>query len=283
MDKAKKKKLPFLDIDDINKNFDFLRNEINLISSRMGDLGLEYVNKISGQFISLNNDLFFRLRNSIQYRLGAILLHFTLLLDIQMNFQERIDEDPFNQEESIKWMILGAEQQYALFDSIVFHIISLFDYLGNLIDYILGGKSQSRLKWNGVIHLSYDNKSSLSKLPIKNVLQKLHSDFINILYNHRSDLIHYKMDFGDSSYSIDLNKGKAKLRIEAPHRFTKNFKELKKIAQENKISINYAIDWLIRKSIEATKEIINSIFTTMEENRKVPKEKEIFLFKKKDS
>ena len=283
MAKEAKKKLPYLDIDDVNKSFEDIQKEINLISNSMIGLGLEYVNKMSGQFKSPKNDVFFKLRNSIQYRLGAILFHFTLLLDIQKRFQHRIDRDPFNNEESIKWMILGGEQQYALFDSIVFHIISLFDYLGNLIDYILCGKSQSRLKWNGVIKLSYDNNSSLSKISIKNIIQKWHSNFIDVLYNHRSDLIHYKMDFGSSSYTIDLGKGKANLRIEAPHRFMTNFKELKKISEDNKVGINYAVNWLIKKSTVATTEIINSIFLEMEENRKVPKGKEIFIFKKKDT
>ena len=62
-----------------------------------------------------------------------------------------------------------------------------------------------------------------------------------------------------------------------------SFKELKKISEENKVGINYAVNWLIKKSIEATTEIINSIFLSMEENRKVPKGKEIFIFKKKDT
>lgn len=277
-----KKKLPFLDIQDKEKSFDHIRTEINFISNRMVGLGLEYINKVSGQFKSTNNDHFFRLRNSIQYRLGAILFHFTLLLDIQNRFQSLIDKDPFNKEESIKCMVLGSEQQYSLFDSIVFHIISLFDYLGNLIDYIFCGKFQSRLKWNGVIKISYTNNSAISKLELKNIIQKWHSNFINILYSHRSHLIHYKMDFGAISFTLDLGKSKAKLRIGAPHLFLKNFRYLNEKFNEYKIGINYATDWLINQSLEATKEIINSISVSMEENRKIPKEKEIFIFKKND-
>src|ERR1035437_7617580 len=140
MGKVAKKELPLLEIKDIEGNFEEIHKDINFISNYMNGLGLDYINKISGQFISPKNDTFFKLRNSIQYRIGAVLLHLTLLLDIQQRFQERIDKDPFNQEQSIKWMILGRDQQYSIFDSIVFHIISLFDYLGNLIDYLFGGK-----------------------------------------------------------------------------------------------------------------------------------------------
>ena len=83
------------------------------------------------------------------------------------------------------------------------------------------------------------------------VLQKWHSQFINVLYDHRSDLIHYKMDFGASEYIIDLGKSKANLIIESPHRFINNFKELKKLSAVNQISINYSVEWLIKKSMAA--------------------------------
>lgn len=268
-----KQKLPWLDVMDLDTSFENIRKGIALIEKRIDDLGFEYVNKIKGENLFTKNDSIYRLRNSIQYRLRAILFHFTLLLDIQIKFQERIDEDPYNKEESIKWMILGKEQQYALFDSIIFHIISLFDYLGNLIDYILCGKSQSRLKWNGVIGYSYDKNSLLSDTSIKYVLQKWHSQFINVLYDHRSDLIHYKIDFGASEYIIDLGKSKANLIIESPYRFINKFKELKNLSAINKISINYSVEWLIKKTMEASEEIIESIFKAIEEAQYLKKKK----------
>lgn len=272
IEKKNKQKLPWLDVTDLDKCFEDIRNDIALIEKRIHDLGFEYVKKIKNQIIFSKNESVYKLRNSIQYRLKAILFHFTLLLDIQIKYQERIDQDPYNKEQSIKWMILDKEQQYALFDSIIFHIISLFDYLGNLIDYILCGKAQSKLKWNGVIGYSH-NKNSLLSESIKYVLQKWHSQFINILYGHRSDLIHYKIDFGDSEYILDLGKSKANLIIESPRFFTNKFKELKKLSAVNKISINYSVEWLIKKSIEASKEIVESIFQAMDEKENLKKKK----------
>jgi hypothetical protein len=280
MKKDRNKKLPQLDVTDINISFEEIRKEIAHITDRMTGLGLEFINKIDGNLFSENNKRFMNLRNSIQYRLSSILFHFTQLLDIQIRFQERIDEDPYDKEKSIKWMILGGEQQYALFDSIVFHIVSLFDYLACLINYSCSGKYESKLKWNSIIKTSHDQNSFLANSKLRTILQKWNNEFVDTLYNHRSDLIHYTMDFGNTAYTIDLMKGKASLEIEAPHRFVKNFRELKRVSQENKIMINYSVDWTIKKSLSAVRDIIDGVSEFMETNRKVPKEKEVFLFRK---
>ncbi|MBI5661260.1 MAG: hypothetical protein HZC46_03835 [Ignavibacterium album] len=280
MKKIENKKLPKRDITDVNISFEEIRKEINQISSRMTELGLEFINKMDGNLISDKNKRFMTIRNSIQYRLNSILFHYTQLLDIQIRFQERIDEDPYDIEKCVKWMVLGGEQQYALFDSIIFHIVSLFDYLACLINYSCSGKFESKLKWNSIIKTSFDQNSFLLNSELKTILQKWNNEFVDTLYNHRSDLIHYNMDLGNTSYIIDIMKGKALLEIEAPYRFVKGFRELKKLSQENKIMINYSIDWAIKKSLSATKEIIKGVSTFMDVNRKVPKERDVFIIKK---
>ncbi len=228
MEKIDKNKLPKLDISDINISFEEIIKEINHIKNRMTGLGIEFINKMDGNLISEKNKRFMTIRNSIQYRLNAVHFHYTQLLDIQKRFQERIDKDPFDNEKSIKLMILGSEQQYALFDSIIFHIVSLFDYLACLINYSCSGKYESKLMWNGIIRTARDQNSFLANSGLKTILQKWNNEFVDALYSHRSNLIHYNMDFGNAGYTMDLMKGKAALEIEAPYRFVKNFRELKK-------------------------------------------------------
>lgn len=280
MKKTERKELPKLDVIDISISFEEIRKEINQINGRMIGLGLEFINKMDGKLISDKNQRFMSLRNSIQYRLNSILFHYTQLLDIQIRFQNKIDKAPYNDENSVKWMILGGEQQYALFDSIIFHIVSLFDYLACLINYSCSGKYAGKLKWNSIIKTSFNKNSFLANSEVKTILQKWNKQFVDTLYNHRSDLIHYNMDFGNTGYVIYLIQGKASLEIEAPYRFVKNFRELKKLSQENKIMINYSIDWVIKKSLLAAQDIINGISIFMDINRKVPKEGEVFLFMK---
>jgi len=78
MKKEENTKLPQIDVTDINISFEEIRNEINQISKRMTGLGIEFINKMRGNFISEKNKTFMILRNSIQYRLSSILFHFRL-------------------------------------------------------------------------------------------------------------------------------------------------------------------------------------------------------------
>lgn len=262
--------LPKIDIDDVEKSFNDLRQSILQIHSLMNRIGSDYLNKMNSTLSWDKNNRVFRLRDSITYRIDSILFHYTLLLDIQVRFQERIDQNPFADELSFKYMMLAREQEVFLFDSIVFHIISLYDYLGNLIDYICCNKSQSRLKWNGVTKLLHDNgNSSLQKSDLKLIILKWDKDFVNTLYRHRSDLIHYNLDFGNAGYKMDIPNEKGQLEIAAPYRFVHNFNELKSLSQEKTVMINYAVDWLLKKTMTSVEEIVAGILGYIENNGKL--------------
>ena len=129
MKKDENKILPKLDVTNINISFKEISNEINQISGGMTGLRIEFINTMGGNLISEKNKRFMILRDSIQYRLNSILFRFKFLLDVQQRFKNRIDQDPFNNEKSHEHLFLGSEQQYALFDSIIFNIVSIFDYL----------------------------------------------------------------------------------------------------------------------------------------------------------
>jgi len=282
MKKEENIKLPTLDLEDIDQSFKNISNEFNFFNQRMIGIGIEFTNKMAGDLFSDKNKRFLYIRNSIQYRLNAIYFHFKLLLDIQKKYHNEINKPPSDKDKSIDYLIKGSNQQYAVFDSIVFHIVSLFDYIACLINYSCGGKYESKIMWNGIVKTSFDSQNYLSNSKLKEIVQKWNNDFIDVLFNHRSDIIHYSMDSGNTSHVYDLDKGKQYLYFEAPYKFVRNFRELKKLSKENNIMINYSVDWLIRKTIQAANDIVNGVSVFMEANRKIPKEKEIFRFRKPD-
>ncbi len=282
MKKEKNNKLPRLDLESIDQSFKKISKDFQFFNQRMIGIGIEFTNKMAGDLFSDKNKRFLYIRNSIQYRLNAIYFHFTLLLDIQKDYHIEINKPPFDKDKSIDYLIKGGNQQYAVFDSIVFHIVSLFDYIACLINYSCSGKYESRIMWNGIVKTSFDSQNYLSNSKLKEIVQKWNNDFIDVLINHRSDIIHYSMDSGNTSYVFDIDKGKRFLYFEAPYKFVRNFRELKKLSKENNIMINYAVDWLIGKTIQAVNDIVNGVSLFIEANRKVPEEKEIFRFRKPD-
>lgn len=273
-----KEKLPILDVADSEERFKSLIQSANRIQDGLVFLGLEYTNKVSGKFISPHNDNYFRLRDSIFFRLNSVIFHLRLLRAVQNNHLERLNKAPFNSVERHRLLYAGIEEQVQLFDSIVFHCISLFDYLGNLIDYICNNKGQMKLKWNGVLRSVNDINNPLSKSPISPVAKQLHAELVDRLYDHRSDIIHYSTDTGGAQSTLSLTTAESSFTVFAPRRITERFAELKQLAEKNKLSLSYVAFWVAEKTTDAATKIIQPLLDHIDLNRKTPKGSEIFVF-----
>lgn len=271
-------KQTILDVTDKEKRMMSLIQSVNQIYQYLVFLGLEYINKVSGKMSSGQNDNYFKLRDSIYYRLGSVIFHLKLLQAVQNNQLKKLSESPFNEEEKQKMFYNGREEQFQLFDSIVFHSISLFDYIGNLIDYICNNKGQMNLKWNGVIKSINDIRNPLFKSPISPILNKLHNDFVNRLYEHRSDLIHYSKDTGGASISHNVFTNESKFIVLAPERIIKKFIELKQLVLSNRLTLNYVAFWIADQTVKVMMILNSPLLEHIQLNRKVPPGSEIFSF-----
>jgi len=258
-------KTQHLDLENIDKSFEEVQSLINKVTKTFERVTFLYMGRKTSVHDLKKFEKYLELRNLIDYRLYCILYHLTFLLDIQLRFQDRIDKDPFDDEERIKGMILGREQCLALFDSIIFHANSMYDYLANLIEYLYGNKYSHNKKWNGLLN-SIKSNSIQIELPLRNLLIDVHNTFINKLYGYRSDVIHRKADSSKSECSIDLNNNSTKLRFGAPKKFCKIFFDLKKLSSNYQLSINYVTIWLIKKCFDIVDDILKTIIQLEELN-----------------
>jgi hypothetical protein len=250
-------KLPLLDIENPLAKLDVLSAKKKSIMDGLIYLGIEYINKVSRKFSSTKNDKYYLLRESIFFRLIAILFHLNLLLSIQNNHREELAKNPLLDDKSrIKLLDSGSQHQIILLDSIIFHAISLFDYFGNLIDYIYGGKGEMRLKWNGVLNSVRDLNNPLYNSFIAETVIRLHEEFVDKLYQHRSDLIHYQTDRGDAQVSIQLMTLESKFVVFAPKRLSKIFPELRQQSKLNRLTINFVAFWICEKTLTSVNDII---------------------------
>src|SRR3972149_441781 len=145
------KDLPTLDITDAPAKLEQFRAQQSAIVDGLVQLGLEYINKISGKFIAPQNDTYFQLRDSISFRLNAMLFHLALLLFVQDEHKNFLSKNPMNGIARSFLLDAGPQQQTFLLDSIIFHAISMFDYFGNVIEYICGGRGRMKLRWNSAL------------------------------------------------------------------------------------------------------------------------------------
>lgn len=273
-----KEKLPILDVPDVDERLKSLTQSAHRIQDGLVLLGLEYTNKVTGKFISPQNDNYFRLRDTIFFRLNSVIFHLRLLHAVQRNHIDRLNKSPYDSMERHRLLYAGLEEQVQLFDSIVFHSISLFDYLGNLIDYICNNKGQMKLKWNGVIRSINDSTNPLSLSPISSVVKQLHSDFVDRLYEHRSDLIHYSIDSGGAETTLNLMSAESTFTVFAPRRITGRFRELKELAEKHRLTLNYLAFWVADKTADGATKLIDPLLQHINQNRKTPQGSDIFFF-----
>lgn len=260
-------KLQYLDLENIDKSFKEVQAHINKVTKTFERVTFLYMARKTSVQDFDKFKKYLELRNLINYRLHCVLYHLTFLLDVQLGFQYRIDKEPFDDEEQIKGMILGREQCLSLFDSIIFHSNSMYDYLANLIEYLYGNRYSHNKKWNGLLD-SIKNNSIQIELPLKDLLNNTHNGFINKLYGYRSDVIHRKADSSSSECSIDLTNNSSILKFGAPKKFCKIFYDLRQLSITHQLSINYVTIWLIKKSFDIVNNILKTIIKIEELNNK---------------
>lgn len=214
------KKIPRLDIEDFRKRFQLLLKEISIIENKLQVLNLDFINKITGKLDGPQNNDYFVIRDSIYFRLSSMLLHLRLLDSIQKNHYKMINSAKDKQLELNYNVYKFLDEQFQIFDSIIFHSISLFDYLGNLTGFICIGNIN--MKWNGVMKSINDSKNLFSKFKLSENFRMVHSDLINKLYNYRSELIHYSKDSGGVQSNYNLLNNEIKFTVMAPKNFVKD-------------------------------------------------------------
>ena len=210
LDKYKNQKDSLIRIHKESYDFDFLLNQIDI----------DYANKITG---NLENETTNQFLKAISYRMESILFHYNLLYNI----------NPTEYESSFPEHEISIRQN-CLFDSIIFHTASLFDYFSCLIWYIIGESNYDR-------------------------------EWVTKLFDYRAELIHYKDDWANETYIID-NK---QLIVHSPDKILKYFKIHKKTEIKDKvITIEQISLWLIENSINICKEFANALKIFIEDNKK---------------
>jgi len=201
------------------------------------------------------------LRDSIIYRAGSVRFHLKLLLFIKGSIEKAFTED-LKKINDLPLMIQGTENMLQLFDDIVFHICSMFDYLGNLIGLLYCGQDKMKLKWNGILNSIMDKNNKLSKASIVPILEQTHKELVNPLFNYRTRLIHHKKDsarglqktyLGKEFTNIDFNVGFPEMLKKAL-----KIKCLEKLQSKNQEEVNIIKVALIL-SVESIKNVLEII------------------------
>jgi len=270
--------LPIKDIEDINKELKSLQDQFESFYYKMIAVALDYKSYIDHR--ASDNEIY-KIRDDIVYRLNGAKFHFELLLKMIANIDKEmtiIHRNSISNPNFLGPQFIFEErvkQVSYISDSIFFHLISGFDYVSNLIEYICGGKKKKDLKWTQLRKSVRDTKNPYSSKTIAKTIEKMDIDFVGKLYDHRSQIIHTTTDKRPASLKINLMQETCKTHIFSSESFNHKFNTLKNESKNFNLTIQYTLNWIIRKSIDNLIEIQFSLKTYMEENKK---ETKLFMF-----
>jgi len=244
-----------------------IMKDFHSIDNNMIAIGMDYKHYLDSNFIE---NKIYEIRDNILYRLRATKLHINILVSLLNSLDQELSTIYPQVNGGISMQIHFENRKSdisALFDSVIFHIISAFDYVSNLVGYI-SLKNQKKLKWTQLAKSVRDQQNELSKANFSELIDKLDRTFIGRLYDHRSYLIHIRNDSGKSYLTIELLRGKVNTKIISSSTFNKNFSELRELGKDNDLSISFVLVWLLRKTTESIIEIQYGLKEYMEKNKK---------------
>lgn len=160
----------------------------------------------------------------------------------------------------------------SIFDSLLYHIVSTFDFTSSLVNYIYAKKQdkQNNIKWTSLTRIARDVNNLLFPSSISEAILK-HDQFVSKLYGYRSNIIHEKGDLNDIAVNATLgSKNSIAIGFVATPKLIKTFSELKKIAGRDVLSSVYVSFWLLNKAIDHITDLLFEIKANVQQIENPP-------------
>ncbi len=242
-----------LDILDRKNDFNSINIKVELIE--------EGLRTICGMYDEHSDDKqsfknIFRLKDNIYYRLSSASHQYKLLLEEHYRAENYLlklsKEDP----NKIYGFILGNPyfqkievETSSIFDSIIFHLSSIFDYLSHTICYICKRNKSETVYWTKLVRSAQGKNNEICELKISEVLDGIHRKFVSGLYDYRSRLLHYERD--SHKFTAIKVQNNFEVRILSSKFATKHFKTIKvEYESYDNFTICFLSSWLIKTTLQ---------------------------------
>lgn len=158
----------------------------------------------------LHDPILIKLRDNVIFRLDCIMFHLRSIVSLDDSFRTKAkdanlllaEDDGVGIRDKLRDLLHdSAKTQSFVFDDVVLHLMSLFEYIGNLTGYLFHGENRMKLKWDGVVTSSRNRdwevkKTGTDKIYTSFASQRflLHQhEFVAGLEEYRANIFHYQM------------------------------------------------------------------------------------------
>jgi|SRR5690554_543710 len=251
-------------VENPNEKLQEIEELIKTVFNGFMAVAMDYGYHIDNVFGSTKNGKhnIYELRDNMNYRLNSSKFHLYLLLRNKVETEHRFSEMLKNDPQVFNGFISGnpyfeyaADEVMGIYDSIIFHLSSSFDYLAMLIQFVFGDNPQKKLQWIALARLCYSKESEYEKRIFKENIQNVDRDFVSKFNDYRAELIHRKKSTSYANVTWELQSGKVETHFICSDKIKTH---LKKIIDKEK---DYCITHV---SYEAVKQTVMNIANVLE-------------------
>lgn len=215
----------------------------------------------------------FALRDNAIHRLGCLMYHVRTIVGIddaylaQARDAKTLLARPASSISNYLRDLLrqSATQQSYMLDDIVLHLMSLFEYLGNLTGYLFHGEQRRKLKWDGVVRASRNREWEVNKTGRDHIASSLASqrfvhhetEFVKRLEEYRANIFHYEMMLPKGSSSLSFRGFKKNnLTVKASDKMVKWLHHVVPGMKETELSLVETACRLVQAGLERILDVV---------------------------
>ena len=239
-----------------------VRRELNGLAKSIRDSLIQAVITFQGQRSRGGkpaDETAYVLRDSLTYRVGAVRYHLHLLQD-QLEFVHRKS----NSELTKMWhdhMFMENMRTVLTYlaDDLLFNVISMFDYLGNVVGYLHAG--ERALKWNGVVRAARDKNHAISSTAAGNAAKTCDGEWVGRLHKVRSEIIHNERRLGDGGRTLTFGDAGPHVAVsfEMPSAIVTKLLFLRDRAPDGRVQLVPGMELITVKALEAANRVSTAL------------------------
>ncbi|MDF3026915.1 MAG: hypothetical protein K0S23_1222 [Fluviicola sp.] len=260
----------YLDIEDRNEDYNFIQKETFRAEKGIRAIGIMYHDHSNDR---KSYDNVFRLKDNIEYRLMAATHQYLVFLRelalSERTLHERYMENPNSLYEVVPgrnpYLIKVETELSSIFDSIVFHLSSVFDYLSHSVCYMYFTNKEKTVYWTKLaktVRGEFKDKFDFSL-----ALDEMDRRFVGRLYDYRSRLLHNTRDKHRFDVYVQNNDSSVRLKIASSDSVMKHFTLAKEnIVEGQEITLTYLASWLLRRTFIEIEHLLDAIKIDIQKN-----------------
>ena len=262
-----------LTIDKPQEHFEEIEKLIEVVFNGFMALAMDYgyhINNVFGQ-PNAGKHTIYELRENIHYRLNSSKLHFYLMLrrkiDIEHKFSQMLKENP----KVFDGFFMGnphfefaADEIMSIYDSIIFHLSSAFDYLAMLLQFVFGKNPQSHLQWITLAKHCYSDNSEFVQRKFRENVKNVDRDFVSKFNDYRAELIHRKKSTSFANVSWKLLSGEVNTKFKVSDKMKSAFKKI--VDKDKEYCITFLTHILIKQTVLNIGNVIEGVKNEFAEN-----------------